>query len=349
MAVELVRADLEKDSEQITRVLQRNLPGLPHARRFEWLYRNNPAGEAWSWLIREASTQEPIGVASVFPRTIWLGGEKTRCGQVGDFAIDLNYRSLGPAVMLQRATFEPVDQGRLAFCYDCPPHGQGMAPFHRLGIKPHCRVERYARLQRSRRELEKVFGRGKLSGSLSYLFDVFLTKRRFRHRRNSGIETALHPGRFGDEFTVLDEKVGGKTGIRGRRGAEELNWRYMEDPLNSYRTVTAHRDRELVGYAVFASRGEDAFVIDLLALEIDDVAPILLDAIAENVKAESAQALYVLAGEQSGIARFLRRQGGFQFRSHAASVVVYAGSSTAAHEVSRRYENWFFTHADMLA
>lgn len=268
---------------------------------------------------------------------------------MGDFAIDLNYRSLGPAMILQRATFKPIDEGQLAFCYDCPPHGQGMAPFRRLGMGPYCRVARFARLQRSRRELEKRLGPGKLSSSLSHVFDYFLTQPRWRRRRHSGIEIAIHQGRFGEEFTHLDEQVGDNGGIRGRRSAAELNWRYLEDPLSSYRAVTARRCGELVGYCVFTTRGEDAFVVDLLALDLDPVGTALLDTISRTIKAESIQALYAFAAEPGANATFLNRIGGFSLRSYAASVVVYAGEGTAAKELLKEPGNWFFCYADLLA
>jgi len=247
--------------------------------------------------------------------------------------------------MLQRATFAPVDDGELAFCYDCPPHEQGMAPFRRLGISTNRRVARYARLQRSRRELEKLLGANVLASSLSYLADSFLMKRRL-HRKNLGIDVAFHSRKFDEEFTRLDEEIGNQLGLRSRRGARELNWRYVEDPLNSYRTVTARRDGKLIGYAVLATRGEDAFVIDLLALNLSQVALPLLDMITEALKNEKVQAVYVLAGECNEFQRFLEQCRAFQFRSHAANVVVYYDAHRG--EVCGD-ENWFFTHADLLA
>jgi hypothetical protein len=346
--VTLRPVDLDRDRQTILELLQRNLPGLAHSRRFEWLYCKNPAGRAWSWAIYEERTQEPIGVASVFPRTVWLGGGVAKCGQVGDFAVDVRYRSLGPALTLQRATFEPVNQGLLAFCYDCPPHDQGMAPFRRLGMGANCQVERYAKLQKSRRELEKRLRNGKLAVFLSPLADFFLSRRSFRGHKDSGIEITNHEGPFGDEFTRLDEQARNGGDIRSCRDAPTLNWRFLGDPLNTYRLLTARRFGELIGYAVVTVRGDDAFVTDLFALNLSEVGPELLDAVAETTKAEPVQALYVLAGDQSGMSPILR-QNGFRFRSRVANVVSYARPSTVAQELLNRRANWFFAHVDLLA
>jgi len=291
MTVVLRPADLGSDRERILGVLQKNLPGLPHSQRFEWLYCNNPAGPAWSWLAYEQQTEKPIGVASVFPRMVWLGHGLAKCGQVGDFAVDSGYRSLGPALMLQRATFEPVNRGLLAFCYDCPPHDQGMAPFRRLGMSANCSVERYARLQKSRRELEKRIGNGKLARSLAPVVDFFLSRRSFPPRKGAGIEISQYTGQFGEEFTRLDEQAGHDSAIRNRRDAQTLNWRFLHDPLNTYRLLTARRSGELVGYAAVALRGEDAFIVDLYANNVSEFGPELLHAVTEFIKAEPIHAL----------------------------------------------------------
>ena len=348
MTVVLRPADLGGDRERILGVLQKNLPGLPHSQRFEWLYCNNPAGQAWSWLAYDQQTEKPIGVASVFPRMVWLDRGVAKCGQVGDFAVESGYRSLGPALMLQRATFEPVNKGLLAFCYDCPPHDQGMAPFRRLGMSANCSVERYARLQKSRRELEKRIGNEKLARSLAPVVDFFLSWRSFPRPKCPGIEISQFTGQFGEEFTHLDEQARNDGAVRNRRDAQTLNWRFLQDPLNTYRLLTARRSGELVGYAAVALRGEDAFIVDLFALNVSEVGPELLHAVTEIIKAEPIQALYLLAGDRSGMASILRGNG-FQFRSLLANIVVYARPSATTQELLEKSKHWFFVHADLLA
>lgn len=80
----------------------------------------------------------------MFPRSMWVGGQLKMCGQVGDFAISAGHRSLGPALLLQRATFEPVDSRSCPSANDCPrPRSAAMATFSRLGVQPNCAVARY--------------------------------------------------------------------------------------------------------------------------------------------------------------------------------------------------------------
>src|SRR5262245_51216017 len=150
-------------------MLERNLIDLDHRRRFAWLYTQNPAGPARTWLVRERGSETPVGMASLFPRWVRLNGQTCLSGQVGDFAVDAGYRSLGPAVMLQRATFSAVDAGELTFCYDCPPHDKGMATFRRLGLGVSCRMFRYARLVKVDRIVRRSVRLGAAAASLSWL------------------------------------------------------------------------------------------------------------------------------------------------------------------------------------
>jgi hypothetical protein len=118
--LELRTIDPALERDALLAVLQRNLTDLDHARRFRWLYLDNPAGPARAWFLHETAAQRACG-GSIPVSPLGLGARPNpRYGQVGDFAVDGGYRSLGPAVMLRRATFAPVDRRELASCYDCP-------------------------------------------------------------------------------------------------------------------------------------------------------------------------------------------------------------------------------------
>src|SRR5271169_5751157 len=126
MSFAIRRVSPIEDRQELLDLLQRNL-GASQERRFEWRHTRNPAGSSWSWFVYDQNHPAPVAMASVFPRRVWVDGKAVLGGQVGDFVVDPSHRSLGPALRLQRATFEPVYSNALAFCYDCPPHSQGMA------------------------------------------------------------------------------------------------------------------------------------------------------------------------------------------------------------------------------
>ena len=187
MTISVRSVDLETERTELLSILGRNLPEIPHARRFEWLYRNHPAGASWAWFAYDAQNRRPVGAASVFPRAMWAGDKVQICGQVGDFAIDREYRSLGPALALQRATFVPVQQGTLGWTYDCPPHERGMSTFRRLGMSPNTRMQRYVRLLRTSRQVGKVLGNNRLAETVARLGDRLLPSIGRRECRVPGV------------------------------------------------------------------------------------------------------------------------------------------------------------------
>ncbi len=348
MIIKTRSVNFDSDKEILLGILERNLKELPHIRRFDWLYRNNPAGHAWSWFAYEHETKKIVGVASVFPRALWIGREMKLCGQVGDFAIEATHRTLGPALMLQRATFEPVNRGILALCYDCPPHDQGMSTFRRLGIPANCQMQRYARLLKTDRQLAKYLNSRKLLVPVAVLGNLLLDLWTLRRHRVKGLEISFHPHRFDEEFSRLDEQVGGGDGIRSRRKAEDLNWRYREDPLHQYSVITARRGGELQAFVVFSISDQDAYIIDLFGFVSPEVGLQLLEAVVEYLKKESIQALYAIISQESSLFPIFQKAH-FYYRSKAANVVAYAQSNNWVQTLLSKQPKWSFNYVDILA
>ena len=234
-----------------------------------------------------------MGVASVFRRAMWIDGRVELTGQVGDFAIDTSHRSLGPAVLLQRATFAPVDAGEATLCYDCPPHDRGMSTFRRLGMTVNATMDRYARLLRTSRQLNKRVG-SVLGASLSPLGDIALRLMGHRVPGAVGLEVCVYEGRFDEEFSALDRRVATKGAIRGRRAAEDLNWRYREDPLTTYRVLVARRKGELLGFSVLSVADGDGLIIDLFGALTPEEELNLLDSTAGHASDLGAETLHAL-------------------------------------------------------
>jgi hypothetical protein len=339
------RVNLEAESELLLALLQVNLPLLPHARRFQWLYRANPDGPAWSWFAYEQASGALVGVTSVFPRSMWVGNRIQMCGQVGDFAILATHRSLGPALMLQRATFEPVDQGILSFCYDCPPHAAGMATFRRLGVQPNCAVDRYALPLRLDRHLKKHLSFD--PPILATLINLLLRGWRQRGMRSNGLEIAEFDGLFGDEFTRLDAAITAVDVIRGRRGAAQLNWRYRQDPLQEFGVMTARRQGELIACLVFSVKNEDIRIVELFGRELPGAAVALLDALAQRYQVSCHTIEAFLSPDSELLTAILKAH--FSRRSVAAQVVAYAGPGTEMSVFLERSPRWAFNTAEVQA
>jgi hypothetical protein len=337
----------ESENQEFLTILQANLPSLPHARRFKWLYCDNPDGPAWSWFALQGPPEQVIGVTSVFPRSMWVRGELQRCGQVGDFAVSASHRSLGPAVLLQRATLDPVNKGELAFCYDCPPHQAGMSTFRRLGIPPNCKVHRYAVPLRVDSQLRKRLGAAAVVPAAAGNLLLRLHRLSAPKTKAKNLEVSDHQGAFGEEFSKLDEAVKGPNTIRGRRNAALLNWRYRDNPLQQYEILTAKCKGELIAFAVIRITNEVVTIVDLFGTELHETAYALVAAIVERFQ-KSHQTVDVFLSEGSElVACFLKMR--FKLRSEAAQVVAYAKPQSEVSEFLQKNPTWSFHQAEIGA
>jgi hypothetical protein len=329
MDIAVRRASLSEDREELIAVLERNFPGP--AKQFRWRHEDNPAGPGWSWIAYDRQSGAVSAMASVFPRRMYRNGKPVLCGQVGEFAVDKNYRSLGPALMLQRATFQPVDSGDLAFCYDCPPHDQGMATFVRLGMLPMCEITRYTYLLRSDELVKSKFGDGRWTKALTLGTNVLLGMRP-SNREALGLEICRLEGEFGDEFTYLDELVPSFGMLRASRSADLLNWRFYQraDPNVSHTDIlVARRCGELLAFvAILAYSDGRATISDLFGQHLGEIGlPLLAEAIT-RCRQQNLSCVDAYCADKSDL-RALLRAAGFYPRERAARVVAYGASNNS--------------------
>jgi len=332
MGLAIRRASLTEDREQMLNLFHEYFGGDNYGLRFDWNWTLNPAGTGWTWLAYERSNQRVVGTTSLFPRLMYVDGKKVTAGQVGFFGVDAGHRSLGPAVMLQRTTFEPVDSSDFAFCYDCPPHDKGMSTFDRIGMRPNCEMLRYAFPLRSDEYFEKKLGQRPWAKPLIATTNLLLGMRMAKRGR-PGLEISLFDERFGDEFSHLDSMVSRHGEIRAVRSAEILNWRFRKDPeptlrmkngnRDGYRVLVARRAGELAAFVVFLWESNSRVVItDIFGSQLVDVGAPLLEATLDVCRREHAQCVFAYSVPGSELSRILR-QFGFRQRERAARVVAY--------------------------
>jgi hypothetical protein len=334
MTISVRLADLDTEQEELIGLLDRNFPQRPnrgiHRKRL-----TNPCGPGWSWVAHMPGEDKIIAAASVFPRTFQVDGTAVVCGQVIDFAIDAPYRSLGPAVLLQKATFEPASSGAVAFCYDCPPHERGMSTFVRLGMQPNCDIIRYALLLRSDDYFRRRMGNSSWIKPFIATANVALrTRRAYVPARD--LEIAETDKAFDEEYSQLDRSVSSLGAVRASRSAEELNWRYgggtgsaaAQNVARKYRVFEARRSRELIGFAVLSTEADGtACIHDLFALDLAHTGGALIGILIDVCRREKLTRLDCLCSPES-CSRSLLELAGFRARERVYRVVTFENACT---------------------
>ena len=255
----------------------------PHSdeRRFEWLYKRNPHGEARAW-IAEDTNGTVAGVAAAFPRRLLINGEPRLAWVLGDFCIRAHYRSLGPAVQLQRAVLDAAQGATgLAGYYDFPSR-QMAAVYKRMGVKEEGALIRMAKALRADRSLAALGGRG-LATILSPIANLGLALAVHLNGVDRSLSVEPHTGRFGGDFDELVREAGGAYDACIERSADYLNWRYADHPSERYECVVARKAGRVCGYAVFSCAAEDAILFDLFSVKLECIPDGLLRRLAKEL------------------------------------------------------------------
>jgi hypothetical protein len=341
------RASLTEDRKEIVELLNRNFqPG--QERRFEWRHLNHPAGPAWCWFVYDRDSGITVATASVYPRRMFVAGKELLCGQVGGFAVEAGYRSLGPAVLMQRTTFEPVDSGTIAFCYDSTPNDRGMSTFVRLGMHSNCEVTRYVLPLRSDGYLEKKLGRAAWTKPLIATTNLLL-RAAGPHAQApvAGLEISGFDGTFGDEFSCLDRELSMLNAIRATRSAEDLNWSYRENPGSDFQVLVARRAGELLGYLTYLVCEGRVSIIDVFGRQLASVGRALVDALLDLSRREKRLLLEAHCSEGTEL-KFIVKSFGFRERERAARIVAYEKSNSHAGNLLDTSVPWAFSQFDVL-
>ena len=331
-------ADLVADCAFLVDALRRYLTPLSDHRRFGWLYKDNPHGQAKVWVISDLDTHDLVGSAAAFPRRIYVNGCEALSWVLGDFWISSTYRSLGPALQLQRACLAPIDSGEGAFCYDFPSQSM-MSVYKRLRIDPFNQMVRLAKPLRADRMVGKFIRNPRIKYVLSGVGN-FTLRLCERNSRDGDIRASLHTGGCGEEFSQLARKVGSQQGVYTQRSAEYLNWRYLSHPADRYELLTARRQDRLLAYAVFRHHEDDATLVDLFGVDDPVVVKTLLRRLTVLLRGRRVRTVSVSILKSHPWISLLSDLG-FRMRD-ACPVVVYQAEQANIFDGV----NWFLMQGD---
>jgi hypothetical protein len=340
-ALSIRDVDLQRDRIDLTAFLRENLNVRCDDSRFDWLYLRNPSGQARAWTALNEAGQI-VGAAAAFPRLMWVDRTLRRGWVLGDLCVAPHSRSMGPALLLQRACLKSLATDEDPIWFDFPSRSM-MAIYRRLGISATAHHVRYSKLFRIDKKAEKYISNKSVRRGVSRLANLALRFQRLPYKVPRGLEVTAHDGVFGEEFTALDSATADSLTIRGLRTAEYLNWRYLENPFSRYRVVVARHGAQLLGYAVLEISESNWILADFQAIDEGVTIPSLLrhlDRLAEGCGADSISAPIM---ESATIVKHFRAAG-FYVRE-TQPIVTSAGNQETSADANPGLI-WSLTHGD---
>jgi hypothetical protein len=324
MSVQIVCAPLDSYQADLIGLFKRYLTPDSDENRFNWLYKQNPYGSALAWVAYDLEKGSIIGAAAAFPRKFYFQGAERLGWVLGDFCLAEQYRSMGPALQLQRACLRSNDPP-YDFCYDFPSKSM-MAIYKRLGIEQTSNLVRWAKPLRVEDKLKSVVGSETAARALGRIGNAVLDSRGWKGTRGA-CEIELCHGPCGDEFTVLDQSLRSGPALRPARPAAYLNWRYLAHPSRSHLILAARKKGALVGYVVVRNEQKNARIVDLASLEEPAVIARLIDAAVCTLRLSGAKTINLAAADGHPWSRLFERTG-FRRRETSPIVVVSRGGAT---------------------
>jgi hypothetical protein len=230
-----------------------------------WKYFGNPAGRVYG---RYAELDgHPAGFYGNIPVLMTWGGQIMPGAQAVDAMVDPYARRHGVFVRLAQETFAEMDQAGVRLAYVFPSPAAQAAFVGRLGWTPVGAVPRYVQILRASRaamahakrwpQTAVMWACGAAAQALARIERARL---RAELRARSYDDTDLRvteiqsreqafDARFDDLWAAAAPKA-----IAVVRDAAYLTWRYAQQPLGGYTTITVERGRNLAGFVVLSPR-----------------------------------------------------------------------------------------------
>lgn len=341
------QADLPREGHEIVSFWKRNFPQWPQS-KFTWLYQDNVGGAASCWVVRDTTDGSIAGSTAVFPRTFSIAGRLCRGGITGGFLVDPRHRTVGPAIMLQKATVSACDGGQFDFLYGTP--NKSSEPVQRrVGYKVLGSELRLVRVLRSRNYVRRYVKSAPVTNLLSDAGDLVLRAiARERHLKPpEGLYRLETVSIFDERFDRLWQRSAGQHAIAGERTSVFLNWRFAECPYAHYETaaLVCANSGEVDGYITYEVEGDVVHVADLFARDTAEVLDRLLAAFLLEQRQNGREAVNVLYFGNEAVLRSLA-QFGFKIRETVRSMVIYGRPTGDLAAPLMNQAAWHFTAAD---
>jgi GNAT superfamily N-acetyltransferase len=263
----LIRRAEDNDGLALLELLECFVTTQDAARRYQWIYRENPQGQAETWLACEPVRGQIVGFTSIFAREFLVDGERQLGGIGFDAFVRPDHRRRGIALELHRASFASMNSGEVPYRFMCgPPVPANLSALVKAGSRIVGGL-RYLGLPLSISGLFHMLHIGKnergFSSGIEFL-DRLLTRSR---QLIGGVDpkvTVRVVSKIDSRFDTLWEELSPNFSVIGLRDGQYLHWRYQQNPVCEQQLVAIEREGELLGWAALEFAPKGCLLIDYL-------------------------------------------------------------------------------------
>lgn len=335
-------ADLAADRGDILSVWAGSLP-TADAEHYRWVYQENPFGPVSTWVV-ESDGRSVVGTATVLPRLLNGLGRTWRAGVTIDFAVARGHRTLGPALMLQKAILGACRERQFDLVYGFPIEASSRVQA-RAGFTP---LGKATEVRKPLRTATALTGRyGPLAGLAAPLVDRALRLAENRVRVEQQGCRCTEPPQFDGRFDDLWQRVKDTLPLTGERTAAYLNWRFGRCPHAKYHTVALESTAGdcVRGYAVWTLSGEEFIIADLVADTGANGSLLLMRELLRRARELRVETVRTRCFGALALTEVQRRLG-FRASESARDAVICVPPDAPISTALADRRNWFLLHGD---
>lgn len=344
MGYTIVQPEQESCKEIFMSLWARNFGAIPRE-RYRWLYENNPSGPPTSYFLQDESKNEIVGAISLFPRTLFIDGEKTPGFICGDLAVDKEHRALGPAVKLLKAAINKCESEAPCVLFGIPNQNSGPV-MRRVGFSVLDDVCEMTLVLRSAPYILKRINMPTVAKAAGFLLDPIL------HLRHSNLGVSRQKGHIAD-LAIQDEDEANvsnlfpPTGFSliGERNIKFLQWRFMNSPYANYQifTIEYEEGKKPHSYIVFRMNEKRAQIADFFAPDKKTFSR-LFSSFTAYQKAMGTESIAVSFAGDGSLVECLQKQG-YSLRARTQKLLIYTSGKNGLTDKVKN-GRWYLTSAD---
>ncbi len=350
MAFEIIPMKIELHRDAVLNLWRNNLE-LPecYEERFRWFYEENPSGQAKTCLAVNDKDNEIVSCGSLYPRSMYVNGEKILGGIASDFATNKEHRVFGPAIKLQKQIISSSwDNGfDLNFGF---PNKASSGVFLRAGYKLLGKAENYVKVLKSEHKLVNYVKSRLLAKVSGGVIDLIVRLMDLRYKFNMSERFSIEiMSSCDDRFDRLWTNRRGRSKVECERSSAYLSWRYANSKKEKYQFFCLiDKNKDLSGYIAYTIVNNVAIIDDLFAIDMDSTLDHLLLEFSDQMRKEARNSVSITYLGSDSFATKIRKIMFFK-REFDRSCVVFLNKSwddKLRTEILNK-NNWFLFDGEM--
>ncbi len=342
MAFTIRPAHLQRDLSLIVNLLVENVSARASQVRYEWLYLNNPSGLAKAWVAPDSNSEKIVGTAAIFPRTMYVHGVKTLGWVLGDFCVSSSYRSLGPAIALQRACLNFLQADSSLRYYDFPSQVM-LAVYRRLQVGHSSEMSRAIKVLTIDKFIQRRIPVQWIAKPIIWSGNLGLKLTAPKFEPVQDVEVQILEGPWGEEFSQLSKSLSTQYGVYVDRSSDYLNWRFYHSPLSQYQLVVVRKKGILQGFSVIDQSTDDVTVLDCFGVISGEILEQLLKSICFYAKRQGKASLQASVFAEHWMTSIFEKIG-FRMREQFPLILSHSEESSGSKESQEH--DWFLMAGD---